>query len=167
MLYLVEEDLVVLFQIIYDNYARSEEVPRYQDERIGIEKVKGVFQGVRMDEFYPGFFDKASYLFTQINEGHFFSNGNKRLALVVAIAFIYLNRHRFKKISKDEYKTNLSRLFSRYTEWQDYDEFLPGEFGLYNLSIIVADNRRYVASFDELKGKVKEFLSLSVESDIE
>lgn len=163
MVYLDEEDAELLFGIIYEHYARREEVPRYQDERSGIERLRGVFQGVRMDEFYPDFFDKAAYFLTQINEGHFFSNGNKRLALVITTAFIYLNHFRFRTISKEDYKAHLSRLFPAYGAWQDFNDFFPEEFGLYNLSIIVADNKKYVSSFGELKQKVKEFLSFSAE----
>lgn len=163
MVYLDEDDAGLLFEIIYEHYARREEVPKYQDERQGVEKLAGVFQGVRMDEFYPDFFNKAAYLLTQINEGHFFSNGNKRLALVITTAFIYLNHFRFRKISKEAYKTHLAKLFPAYDAWQDFDGFFPEEFGLYNLSIIIADNKKYASSFDELKQKVKEFLSSCVE----
>ena len=163
MVYLDEEDAELLFGIIYEHYARREEVPRYQDEQRGIEKLAGVFQGVRMDEFYPDFFDKTAYFLTQINEGHFFSNGNKRLALVITIAFIYINHFRFRAISKEDYKAHFSRLFPAYHAWQDFNDFFPEEFGLYNLSIVVADNKKYVSSFDELKQKVREFFSYCVE----
>ncbi len=162
MAYLDDEHLEIVFDLIYKRYARREEVPYYQDERSGMEKLKGVLQGVRMDEFYPDFFDKTAYLFTQINEGHFFSNGNKRLALVITATFVGLNEFQFQNFSKEKYKDYLSHLFSGYSDWQDFDEFYPEEFGLYNLSIIVADNKKYVQSFDELKNGVKEFLSFSV-----
>ena len=49
MVYLDEEDAELLFGIIYEHYARREEVARYQDERSGIERLRGVCQGGRMD----------------------------------------------------------------------------------------------------------------------
>ena len=107
MKYLGNEHLELLFETIYTHYARREEVPHYQDEQSGIEKLKGVFQGVRMDEFYPDFFDKAAYLFIQINEGHFFSNGNKRLALVVTAVFVRINEFLFQK-------KNIRSVFQNY-----------------------------------------------------
>ena len=45
------------------------------------------------EEVYPSVFDKAAALFIAINSDHPLSDGNKRLAWIVAKAFLALNGH--------------------------------------------------------------------------
>ncbi|MEK6882228.1 MAG: type II toxin-antitoxin system death-on-curing family toxin, partial [Nanoarchaeota archaeon] len=97
---------------------------------MGIEKLLGVLQGVQMDEFYKDLFDKAAYLLVQINKGHFFSNGNKRLALVMLMGFININDYHIKNLPKEDYKNKIKSLFPKFDDFQDFNDFSPEEFGI-------------------------------------
>lgn len=164
MLYHEKEDLGLIFGIVSNHYARAEEVPQYFEEKNGVEKLLAVFDGVKSDTFYPTLEDKAAYLLLQVNKGHFFSNGNKRLALVVAVAFVAINDKILVDSTKEEYTTRLKSLFPLFDTFDDQADFKPDEFALYNLSIIIADSHKYVgnAGFDELKEKVKIFFVSSL-----
>lgn len=162
MIYLGPNDLDPIFDIIYHQYSRRENVPQYQKERDGMSGLLGALEGVKMDAFYPDFFEKAAYLLIHINKGHFFSNGNKRVALVFSLVFILLNNYDVMVISKNEHRKKLDFLFPSFQNYHDYQEFLPEEFGYYNLSLIVAESGDHAASFDDLKAKVIEFLKFSL-----
>ena len=162
-IYLDKEQLPPLFVYLAERYARIEEVPSYQDETIGFGKLLGVLEGVRMDTYYPDTLDKAGYLLIQINKGHFFSNGNKRLALVVATVFLDLNGKRLKSLSKEEYQALLGRLFPEYKDWSDFPEFSSTDFATYHLSIIIADSGTFNIDHDDLKARVKAFFAEATE----
>jgi prophage maintenance system killer protein len=162
MQYLAEEDFVIIFTMIYERFTSRETVPNYSKEKDGIEKLTSVLEGAKMDVFYPYLEDKVAHVLIQISKGHFFSNGNKRVALAFALAFAWINKFDFKRLGKDEYERKLKELFSKIISCEDYDDFLPEEFAYYNLSIIVADSNKYVDSFDELKEKVVSFLKISL-----
>lgn len=159
MVYLEPKDLRTLFKIISQYYCRKEEVPQYDAEQLGMNKLLGVLSGIKSD-LYPSILDKATYLLISVNKGHFFSNGNKRLSLVVAIAFLIVNDMFFKG-DFESYKSKLQELFPKFVDFID-DEFKPVEFGFYNLSIIIADNHSYEPDFDRLKTKVRDFLEYFV-----
>ena len=157
MVYLDSQTIEVVFDVIAEFYSAKEEIPDYRNEP-GLPKLLSVLQGVQQD-FYPTLTDKAAYLMVQINKGHFFSNGNKRLALVCATVFLVVNKKHFEDtFDRNRYRTLFTELFPKFTEIEDYPDFLPKEFGLYNLSILIADSHKYVDSFDELKTNVCKFL---------
>jgi prophage maintenance system killer protein len=158
MFYIEPEQLGTVFEVIEQNYARIEEVPDYRLQLAGMERLIGVLTGVRMDTYYPTTLDKAAYLLLQINEGHFFSNGNKRLALVITGIFLALNGLRFQDTTKEFYKTALVSLFPEYEKFEDYPEFKGVDFATYNLSIIIAESGKLSIPFDILKERVKTFL---------
>ena len=162
VVYLTRDDLGEAFEEIETHYARYEEVPHYVRETPGMGKLLGVLEKVQMDMFYPSFLDKATYLLIAINKGHFFSNGNKRLALVIAIGFLEFNGKSLKSFSPGEYKEKLDELFG--TVWfEEYSEFTPEEFALYHLSLIVAESHKYVGNdFDALKQKVHDFFAFAL-----
>ncbi len=71
-----------------------------------IEKSGGGFSGVRdkggiesvldfiqNDLYYPDFVSKLSYLVFRFCSGHFFNDGNKRIALTLGTYFLYKNGH--------------------------------------------------------------------------
>lgn len=162
MHYLNRDDLVDLFDIIYKHYTRYEKVPDYTSEQQGIKKLEGVFDGVKSDHFYPDIHSKAAYLFIQINKGHFFSNGNKRLALVCVLFFVFINEYEIVNRGKEEYRAKLSGFFPLFRNFQDYADFHAEEFAYYNLSILVAESEKYTTSFEELKQGVKLFFEFSL-----
>ena len=163
ILYLTQDELVHAFEEIEAHYAKHEDVPRYKNETPGIEKLLGILEKVQMGMFYPSLLDKATYLFVAINKGHFFSNGNKRLALVIALGFLALNERRLRSFSRKKYKEKLEELFSGIC-FEEYPDFTPEEFALYHLSLIVAESHKYVSdNFDALKQKVHDFFAFATE----
>ncbi len=71
-----------------------------------IEKSGGGFSGVRdkggitsvldfiqNDTYYPDFVSKISYLVFRFCSGHFFNDGNKRIALTLGAYFLHKNGH--------------------------------------------------------------------------
>lgn len=161
--YLSEKILPLLFRYISERYARAEEVPDYSLQRSGIEKLRGVLEGVKADTFYPTLQDKAVYLITQINKGHFFSNGNKRLALVLTTVFLGINNHELRQTSKEEYAALIKKLFPEYGECEDFPEFTPADFGTYHLSVVVADSGALGISYEDLKTRVHHFFAETLE----
>lgn len=162
IVYLEEEHLGPIFTFVSERYGRQEEVPVYADDRPGVDKLLGVLERAKMDTYYPDLLDKATHVLIGINKGHFFGNGNKRLALVAMTTFLTLNNRCLKENSKESYRALLSSLFPDHIEWLDFAEFTPTDFATYNLSIIIADSGARNISHDDLKIKVRQFLSDSV-----
>ena len=162
MLYFDEDDLELIFNLIVKHYSDREDVPNYLNEQEGIKNLLGVFERVHMD-FYPSLIDKAVCLFVQINKGHFFSNGNKRLALVTAIGFLNINDKKVANLSREKFKEILLSLFPKCEDTlEDQKDFSPEEYALYNLSVIVADSYRHISEkegFEVLKQKVANFFN--------
>lgn len=164
MHYFAQDNLSSLFETVHRHLTQKEHAPSYEEETAGVEKLLGVFERVRADNFYPSLVSKAACLFIQINKGHFFSNGNKRLALAIAVGFLQINESPIQQLPRITYHKKLTELFPTFTNYQNFDDFHPEEFGFYHLSIIVADSAKYIQSFDELKEKVESFIKFSIES---
>lgn len=160
--YLADEHLDSIFSFVAERYGRQEEVPAYRDNLDGIAKLLGVLERARMDVFYPTLLAKATHILLSINKGHFFSNGNKRLALVVTTTFLTINGKHLKENSKESYRKLLASLFLEHKECSDFPEFTPTDFATYNLSIIIADSGTYYIEYNLLKDRVHSFLSQSV-----
>lgn len=165
IVYISEDILQTVFDYIKMRFSRAEEVPDYSLQRSGIEKLTGVLEGVKEDTYYPTLIDKAVYLITQINKGHFFSNGNKRLALVLTTLFLNINNLELRQTSKEEYERVLNELFPEYGKCEDFPDFTPADFGTYHLSVIVADSGALGIDFEELKSRVRNFLKIMTHKD--
>ena len=165
MLYIEENDLNIIFRIIAVHYTKAEEVPDYWSEQNGIQNLLGVFERVKMSH-YATLIDKVTYLFIQINKGHLFSNGNKRLALVSSIGFLTINNKTIAELSREEFRKILIFAFSDCEkDLEDHSELSASEYALYNLSIIVADSHKYISKakgFDALKASVAKFFETTV-----
>lgn len=164
--YLGDEHLDPIFAFVAQRYGRQEEVPVYRDSTEGVSKLLGVLERTRMDAYYPSLLDKAVHLLIEINEGHFFSNGNKRLALVVTTTFLIINNKHLEERPKESYRALLSSLFPEHEECTDFPEFTSTDFATYNLSIIIADSGTYNLEYDILKTRVREFLSQAIEGGV-
>lgn len=127
-----------------------------------MEQLLGVLERARMDAYYPTLLDKATHVLLSINKGHFFSNGNKRLALVATTAFLGINGADLQQRSKAEYRALLESLFPEHAEHADFPIFTSTDFATYNLSIIIAESGTYGIEYDELKKRVSAFLTQSV-----
>ena len=161
--YIVPESLGEIFSLIREAFTSHEQVPVYEDEQEGLKKLTGVLEMTQASEYYPDLLDKATHLFVGINKGHFFSNGNKRLALVCATVFLAANDHELSTVhSKEQHRQKLHELFPGFGEIEDDPKYFPEEYGLYNLSIIVAESHTYTdGNFDALKGAVRAYLDFA------
>lgn len=54
--------------------------------------IKSVLDFVQNDLYYPEFIDKLAYLVFGFCTGHYFNDGNKRIALTIGSYFLYKNR---------------------------------------------------------------------------
>ena len=57
--------------------------------------IAAILSFVQNDIYYPTFEDKLSYLVYRFCTGHFFDDGNKRIALTVVVAFLLNNGYIF------------------------------------------------------------------------
>lgn len=55
--------------------------------------IKSVLDFVQNDLYYPDFASKLTYLVFRFCSGHFFNDGNKRIALTLGAYFLHKNRH--------------------------------------------------------------------------
>ena len=55
------------------------------------EKLEGILEQVKNDDYYPEIEDKLTYLFFFLNKYHCFEDGNKRIALACCMDFLLLN----------------------------------------------------------------------------
>jgi prophage maintenance system killer protein len=159
-------DLAMVFTIfeILQKYYESptNQLPAYTKESAGVVKFQGCLESIKFDQFYPDFFSKATHLIVSINHQHCFSNGNKRLGLVTLFSFGLLNSYIDRPRTIDETKAKLLELFPTITNLE-YVDFYPWEFGLYNISIVIADKATHQLSDDDLKSRVKSFLIFMLE----
>jgi len=51
------------------------------------------FQTFGGDDLYPALVDKAATIFYLVTKNHPFENGNKRMAVSIALTFLYVNNH--------------------------------------------------------------------------
>ena len=55
--------------------------------------IESVLDFVQNDSYYPDFVSKLSYLVFRFCSGHFFNDGNKRIALTLGAYFLHKNGH--------------------------------------------------------------------------
>ena len=116
-----------------------------------IDASEGGFEGVRdeggicaaldfiqNDEYYPTFTDKLTYLVFRFCSGHFFNDGNKRIALTLGAYFLHKNGYpwnacifmrQFEAIVYHIAASHIDqdlllRIVTAFMEGKDYDESL-------------------------------------------
>ena len=62
-------------------------------------KLEGILEQVKNDDYYPEFVDKLTHLFYCTCEFHCFEDGNKRLAITLSAYFLLLNG--YMAVAKD------------------------------------------------------------------
>lgn len=62
----------------------------------GIESIIGHMQN---DDYYPDYIDKLTYLVFRFCSGHFFNDGNKRIALTLGVYFLHQNGHNWAAVT--------------------------------------------------------------------
>ena len=55
--------------------------------------IKSILEFIQNDLYYPGFISKLTYLVFRFCTGHFFNDGNKRIALTLGAYFLHKNGH--------------------------------------------------------------------------
>ena len=55
--------------------------------------IESVLEFIQNDIYYPDFVSKLSYLVFRFCSGHFFNDGNKRIALTLGTYFLHKNGH--------------------------------------------------------------------------
>lgn len=55
--------------------------------------IESVIDFIQNDMYYPDFVSKLSYLVFRFCSGHFFNDGNKRIALTLGVYFLHKNEH--------------------------------------------------------------------------
>jgi len=55
--------------------------------------IESVLEFIQNDLYYPDFISKLSYLVFRFCSGHFFNDGNKRIALTLGVYFLHKNEH--------------------------------------------------------------------------
>lgn len=61
--------------------------------------IQSVLDFVQNDLYYPDFTTKLSYLVFRFCSGHFFNDGNKRIALTLGAYFLYRNRQTWAAVT--------------------------------------------------------------------
>lgn len=94
ILYIPPDALDYIFSSI-QKYLQKENdpVPEYDKDPLGCSKIVSVLKSIQ-HSYYPNFYSKSAYLFLAINKGHYFINGNKRLAAVMLKIFYTLNGYK-------------------------------------------------------------------------
>lgn len=144
------------FERLFDvalEFDESESTPHYADNHYGLESLNGVLERVQ-EYWYEGIYGKATYLFLAINKGHFFINGNKRLALILTLEFLKENGYTPKRIRLRKY---LSWFENNFPNYKVSDKNFDRNYGwaFFNLNKAVADSQ---VDHDDLKEKVNKFL---------
>jgi len=154
---LLEECYFGIFQSAID-FDVSEMTPHYGANKKGLEKLEGALERIK-ESYYRGKFEKAAYLLLTINKGHFFPNGNKRLALILSMYFLYKNDSVHKPISKESYKVWFGKNFGSFRLSKTTFNTVNG-WAFYNLNKAIAADQR---DFDTLKKLVEEYFRFSME----
>ena len=103
--------------------------------------IKSVLEFIQNDLYYPDFVSKLSYLVFRFCSGHFFNDGNKRIALTLGVYFLHKNGHFWaavqfmKRMEAIVYHIAAShiddelllRIMGCIVECQDFDEELKIE----------------------------------------
>ncbi|GHT01590.1 hypothetical protein AGMMS50276_29910 [Synergistales bacterium] len=118
--------------------------------------IESVLDFVQNDLYYPDFVSKLTYLVFRFCSGHFFNDGNKRIALTLGTYFLHKNRHfwaaaqfmqRMEAIVYHIAASNIDdelllRIMAFVVDCQDFDEGLK-------IDIINAMQKSEIVDFTE------------------
>lgn len=145
-----------VFPFIYKELTREEAAPQYESEPQGLKELEKVLTLIQDDTYYPTFSKKAAYLLCSIAGSQYFSNGNKRLAVMALVTFLIVNNAQKGELTMQEFKDLLAEYFQRH-RWED-NRSISGAHSLflYNLALIIGDRSRWSDGddFSLLKDKI-------------
>jgi death-on-curing family protein len=147
--------------LAYDDLAK----PIYERDR-GLDKLEGVLEQIKNHDYYPTFYNKAAYLFASLSTGHYFQNGNKRLALFSFIYFARINNYKFRSTQKVHYRKWFKVNFPNYKIKNISFQSNAG-WALYNfnkaMNIKLSENKEgHQYNFDELKLLTEDFIKFII-----
>lgn len=154
--YLTTEDCrMECFLYIWAELTADEQAPVYDQEPNGMAELEKVLTFVQADDYYPTFEEKAAYLLCSISGSQYFSNGNKRLSIVVLLKFLGLNGAT-SKLGTD-LRELLQSTFPLH-HWEENAEITdPDSLFLYNLAIAIGNRQVWnTPNFSDVKKKVTE-----------
>jgi len=138
----------------------------YENCNYGILQIECILSHLKNDDYYPSFIKKVSYLFVSISTGHYFPNGNKRLAMTSLTYFLALNKCPWKDINQDHYLIFFKKYFPHYKLSSCNFQNISG-WALYNLNRAInfkipgkTDND---LTFKKTKKLVERFLKISLD----
>lgn len=136
------------FPYIYAELTATEAAPLYENEADGLAELDKVLSFVQVDDYYPTFEEKSAYLLCGLAGSQYFSNGNKRLGVVVLLMFLQRNN-----VTVSDQEDALKEILQRTFPWHVWEEN-PAIHGahslfLYNLAIVIGDRTRW--GMDSLK----------------
>lgn len=150
-----------VFPYIYRKLSKEEPSAQYGQEANGLQELNKVLRLVENDLFYPTLPDKTAYLLCSIAGSQYFSNGNKRLGVMVLMAFLVINNVKLRTLTAKKYRELLLNKFPIHT-WEDNLQIQKAHpLFLYNLAIIIGDRTQWGKNVDftVLKQKVSEIFS--------
>lgn len=150
-----------IFPHIYTRLSHTEPSAQYEEEPSGLKELEKVLHLVESDLFYPTFQEKAAYLICSIAGSQYFSNGNKRLGIMVLVSFFVLNEASSQIVTTKDYQDMMKKVFPLHS-WENNLNIGESEpLFLYNLAILIGDRTKWGAGadFDVLKKKVSEMFS--------
>jgi prophage maintenance system killer protein len=157
--YITPEGLVQIVDAIQSfDYVNSEELPHYDEEQAGIDEFFSLIDRIKNDTYYPDVFSKATALFLYLNTSHYFSNGNKRLAVFTLLSFLQDNGFEMIVTSKKNFRHIMTDIFGE-VGYEDFDNFSDVDFAMYNFAIITAQFNKNGVDFDTAKQQVQHFIS--------
>ena len=157
ILYITPEDLVEIIDIIQSfDYISDEEIPRYDDQPEKIDDYFSLIDRIKNDTYYPDIYTKAAALLLNVNGQHYFSNGNKRLAIFSMTYFLESNGLSPANLTKDEFGNIITEIFNPH-KIEDYENFSPTDFAMYNIALVTAQFNQNNIGFDDGKAKVERF----------
>lgn len=155
--YITPEDLVDIIDVIQSfDYISDEEIPRYDEQPDKIDDYFSLIDRLKNDTYYPDIYAKAAALLLNVN-GHYFANGNKRLAVFSMTYFLESNGYSPTELDKDQFTDLITDIFGEH-ELEDYENFSPTDFAMYNVALITAKFNLNNVSFDTGKDQVEQFL---------
>jgi prophage maintenance system killer protein len=150
----------LLFPLIRREMASTEPAPWYEDEHLGLDRLESTLTLMQRDD-YEGLLAKAAYLFCSIVDGHFFSNGNKRLGVALLTYFLVVNRAKISAPDLAVMRGELERAFPKL-QWEEVQTFRHShEYFFYHLALIIADRKQKGAiTFQQEQKAVRQLLTV-------
>lgn len=155
--YITPENLIEFIDVIQSfDYISDEEIPRYDDQPEKIDDYFSLIDRLKNDTYYPDIHSKAAALLLNVN-GHYFANGNKRLAVFSMTYFLESNGLSPADLDKNEFSNLSTEIFGNH-KLEDYENFSPTDFAMYNVALITARFNLNNIAFDDGKAQVEQFL---------